>query len=90
MEKWCCRVFCQAQAFCIAFPFPARRSRSVHLMSSNGERVRTNDVAVDGPMSFDGLFLSEALKKALLEMGVTKPSPIQVSTIPLAISGKST
>jgi len=59
-------------------------------MSSHNERIRTADVSVDGNVTFDSLFLSDALKKALEEMAISKPSPIQIQTIPVAMSGRST
>lgn len=59
-------------------------------MASKDERIRTSDVAVDGTVTFDSLFLSDALKKGLEEMGISKPSPIQIQTIPVAMTGKST
>ena len=59
-------------------------------MALKDERIRTADVAVDGTVTFDSLFLPDALKKGLEEMGITKPSPIQIQTIPVAMTGKST
>lgn len=59
-------------------------------MSSKDERIRTADVSVDGNVTFESLFLPEAVKKGLEEMGIAKPSPIQIQAIPVAMTGKST
>jgi ATP-dependent RNA helicase RhlE len=41
-----------------------------------------------GPMSFSSLGLSELILRAVDESGYTKPTPIQVETIPVVLSGK--
>ncbi len=41
-----------------------------------------------GPMSFSSLGLSELILRAVDESGYTEPTPIQVETIPVVLSGK--
>ena len=41
-----------------------------------------------GPMSFSSLGLSELILRAVDESGYTQPTPIQVETIPVVLSGK--
>ena len=41
-----------------------------------------------GPMSFSSLGLSELILRAIDESGYTEPTPIQVETIPVVLSGK--
>ena len=41
-----------------------------------------------GPMSFSSLGLSELILRAVDERGYTQPTPIQVETIPVVLSGK--
>jgi superfamily II DNA/RNA helicase len=39
-------------------------------------------------MSFDDLGINPALSKALARQGITSPFPIQVATLPDAVSGR--
>lgn len=63
---------------------------SVLTMSSGASRLRTEDVAADESITFDSLMLSTEIKEALKEMGIFRPSPIQLKTIPAAKLRKST
>ena len=50
-------------------------------------KKRTQDVLSDGDWSFSSLLLSKHILDGLKVVGFTKPSPVQVKSIPLGKCG---